>query len=391
MTDLDTSLFPFPHFFGEAQRDGSIIPWPDRCRICGSRACLLATTDEIGLCAYGFNFARVDPNVIVGGILVRDYPGNSKARGKRIRSGWKQLVSLEMVRRSLAMLRSIEGSIQATVSEEKQRLINDYVQTEQYKKDFLAPLREEIQRGLSFAHDYKQINAQISQNINVIIESRYSGDTLEDKLTQASPEEKAIYEAAKFLDEKLNVAKFLMHPEWLDVESECVRFRVHGLVHKYVGIYTPRFQSKNIQVSFQGRSYTEVVANPQAVAVVPHTLIDNAAKYSPKGGRVDIDVQDVDGGVDLAVSSYGPRILPKETERIFQPFFRGECAQRQEQEGAGYGLYVSQLVADRHLGTRISVKQEERQMSGMGHWTTFSVHIPMKAKVVGWAEDPSER
>ena len=90
-------------------------------------------------------------------------------------------------------------------------------------------MKSDINKGLSFVHDYKQINAQIAQNINVIIETRHEGDNIEEKLESASHPEKAIYWASKFLSEKLNVARFLLHPDWIVKESEFSKFRFHGL------------------------------------------------------------------------------------------------------------------------------------------------------------------
>jgi signal transduction histidine kinase len=116
--------------------------------------------------------------------------------------------------------------------------------------------------------------------------------------------------------------------------------------------------------------------------VIPHTFLDNAAKYSPKDGRVEVYVQDTDDGIDFAVSSYGPRILPREENLIFHPFYRGESAKRAEEEGAGYGLYLSQMIAQKHLGTTIKLNQKERKTGGMGHWTTFSIRVPLRAAIL---------
>lgn len=337
---------------------------------------------KIGICSFGYNFIKVNDEIIIGGIILRDVSFGSEARTKRLRTERSKLVTKDMLERAVESIQTIGRTLQETVEAEKKRLIEEYSRKHMYETDFLEPLREEIQRGLSFIHDYKQINTQISHNINVIIETRYTGDSFQDKLTKATREEKAIYESSKFLDEKLIVAKFLMHPEWLDIKSECRLFRFHGVVYKYLGIYTQRFNNKNVIVTVDGQSYSDINANPQAVSVIVHTLLDNAAKYSPMRGKVEIYVQDDADGIEFAVSSYGPRILPKEREKIFSPFYRGECARRDQEEGAGYGLYISQFIAEHHLGTRIMVCQDDRQTPQMGHWTTFSLRIPLKAAIL---------
>jgi signal transduction histidine kinase len=382
MNTFDTALFPFPHLLHGKMHPGSLFDWPKICHACKTHTCSAADDDELHLCSYGYNYQRVKPSIIVGGFLIREYPGTSKARRKRFSAEPHLVIAKVWLDSCIQIVKDINFTIDQEVRNEITRLVTLYAETEQYKADFLNPLREEIQKGLSFVHDYKQINTQISQNINVVIENRYRGDSLEEKLNKATREERSIYEAAKFLDEKLNIAKFLMHPEWLEQQAECVSFRFHGAVLKYRRIYSHRFEGKGVNVTIQGQSTAEVVANPQAVAVIPHTFLDNAAKYSPREGRVEIYVQDIEAGIEFAVSSFGPRILPREKNLIFHAFYRGECAKGAEEEGAGYGLYLSQLVAKRHLGTTIDVDQEEKNTGRLGHWTTFSIRIPLQAIIL---------
>ncbi len=270
----------------------------------------------------------------------------------------------------------------AETEKEKQEMLLDYINREQYKKDFLRQVKGDIERGLSFVHDYKQINSTISQNINVIIEKKYSGNSIDEKIDKAEYEEKAIYYASKLLAEKLIVSKFLMNPSWLDKREECKPFRFHGMVFKYLRIYQHKFQAKSTTINFTGHSDKEILANPGAVSVIPHTLIDNAQKYSPKNSIVNISVQDLLDGISFQVGSFGPLIHDDEKTKIFNPFYRGIEARKQEEEGSGYGLYVSQMIATKHLGREITVKQEKKRSSNKGFWTEFSIIIPDKAVIL---------
>ena len=210
------------------------------------------------------------------------------------------------------------------------------------------------------------------------------GSTVEDLLKQSTREEKAIYQASKLLDEKLNVAKFLMHPEWLYLREECAGFRLHGMVNKYYQIYHSRFITKNIDARMNGGSIATVYANPKAVSIIPHTFIDNATKYSPKNSKIDIYLEDdeLNSNIIFKVSSYGPLIMKSELKKIFQPFKRAKAAIKEQEEGAGYGLYISQMIAKEHLGSEIFVHQEKKLVHGKGYWTTFSIDIPKRAIIV---------
>ena len=382
---IPTKLFPFPHAVDGEMRSGSIQDWPERCRYCRTKECLSPANTGIQICQYGFNYQRVDPHIVIAGVVVRDFPQMTPARVNRMRQNRDHLIKQSALDGASSALRLERSRADALVGTEKDNLIQEYIRKEQFKTDFLKQLQPEIQKGLSFVHDYKQVNTQISQNINVVIETRYSGASFEEKLAHASQEEKSIYEASKYLEEKLKATKFLMHPEWLDRSDDCVWFRFHGLIHKYIKIYSPRFESKGVSITTAGESFAKVFANPTAVAVIPHTFIDNAAKYTSKSTWVEVTTQDEKESIRFSVSSYGPRILKEEKEAIFQPFYRGQYAQKVEEEGAGFGLYISQLVAKRHLGCEISVNQDSQETRNLGFWTTFLVQIPLTAIVASRA------
>jgi len=251
----------------------------------------------------------------------------------------------------------------------------EFLNTESFKDEFIYEIREDILRGLSFVHDYKQINATISQNINVIIETNCSGNDFEQKLEKASQQEQAIYWASKFLQEKLNVAKYLLNPDWITRESEKVSFRFHGLTLKYIRLYTDLFKKKGINLQVSGTNYKNIVANPEAISVIVQTFLDNAHKYSKKNGKVDVFFSDEQDHVLFLVGSYGPRIRDDERDLIFQPFKRARDAIKSQEEGAGYGLYISQLIANR-IGTVIEMEQDPQLKERQGHWTVFSIRIP---------------
>jgi two-component system, OmpR family, phosphate regulon sensor histidine kinase PhoR len=98
-------------------------------------------------------------------------------------------------------------------------------------------------------------------------------------------------------------------------------------------------------------------------------LIDNAVKYSPEGGRVEISVAARDGGVRIAVQDKGIGIAPLEQRRIFGKFYRVDPELARGVGGTGLGLYICRELVRRMQG-RLSVSSEE----GMG--STFVVELP---------------
>ena len=105
-------------------------------------------------------------------------------------------------------------------------------------------------------------------------------------------------------------------------------------------------------------------------------LIDNAARYGPPGGLIDVTAgvnQGSDGlVVEIRVRDQGPGIPPDEIGQIFDPFFRGSRAVRDQIHGTGLGLSLAKRIVEAHGGT-LGVN------SAPGQGTEFIVRIPAMA------------
>jgi PAS domain S-box-containing protein len=99
-------------------------------------------------------------------------------------------------------------------------------------------------------------------------------------------------------------------------------------------------------------------------------LIDNAVKYSPDGGRVEVALEARDSGVRIAVRDEGLGIPHGEEQRIFGKFYRVDPHQTRGVGGTGLGLYISRELVRRMEG-RVSVDSRE------GHGSTFIVDLPL--------------
>lgn len=374
-----TGYFPLPYELGEIRTDGFAIPIAEQCQSCRDRQCRRGKSGQLGVCSFGFSYLKMDESLLLLGFVLENSSFTSPARKKEIR---RAVQEGRLVQNSV--LEKATGLIQ--VERDATRIASEAVKEAQLEvatedPALLEKLREEARKGLSFVHDYKQINTQIAHGINVVLERAYPKLPLDDQLDAASEAEKAIYYASKLLTEKLDAASLLLDTAWLYQASKCGRFRVHGLVTKYSKIYRYQAGQRGIAINVHGSNQVDTVANSQACGIIAHTLIDNAIKYSPASGTVDILVQDEDEGVLLSVESQGPRLLPDEHRKIFRPFYRGQFAKEVASEGMGYGLYASQHIAREHLGTKITVEQEENASKGLFYRTTFEITFPRKAKV----------
>ena len=114
----------------------------------------------------------------------------------------------------------------------------------------------------------------------------------------------------------------------------------------------------------------EVAADPDGLRQVLVNLVENAIKYSPEGGRVELELAQDNGRVRFEVRDRGLGIPASEHERIFEKFFRLDPNLSRGVGGTGLGLYISREIV-RRMGGRIRVESEP------GRGSTFSFELPL--------------
>ena len=105
------------------------------------------------------------------------------------------------------------------------------------------------------------------------------------------------------------------------------------------------------------------------LALLVRNLLDNAVRYSPEGGRVDVRLAERDGRAVLEVEDTGIGIPTRDLPRIFERFYRVDRARSRETGGTGLGLSIARHIAERH-GGRIEAESE------LGRGSTFRVTLP---------------
>jgi PAS domain S-box-containing protein len=103
-------------------------------------------------------------------------------------------------------------------------------------------------------------------------------------------------------------------------------------------------------------------------------LAANAAKYSPAGGRIEVDVRPRDGELEISVRDEGLGIAPDEQSLIFEKFYRADANLTRGVSGSGLGLYISRELVTL-MGGKISVQSE------LGTGSTFVVTLPLNPQM----------
>jgi two-component system OmpR family sensor kinase len=125
-------------------------------------------------------------------------------------------------------------------------------------------------------------------------------------------------------------------------------------------------QAKGIDLGLQRADAVEVEGQPDALMILLRNLVDNAIKYTPQGGTVDVSVVAESGGVRVTVEDSGPGIPPAERERVFDRFYRVPGS---DAAGSGLGLAIIKSIADRH-GAALALGESKR-LGGLEATVTF--------------------
>ncbi len=113
----------------------------------------------------------------------------------------------------------------------------------------------------------------------------------------------------------------------------------------------PLAEAKNIDVGVVGHQDACVLARHNDLQTLVKNLVDNAIRYTPPDGQINLSAKSDEHGVILQVADTGPGIAPEERERVFDAFYR---VLGQDEVGSGLGLSIVRNVADR-LNATISL------------------------------------
>jgi PAS domain S-box-containing protein len=115
-------------------------------------------------------------------------------------------------------------------------------------------------------------------------------------------------------------------------------------------------------------------ADPVRLAQILANLLNNAAKYSDKGGLIEVAARRDGDAALVTIRDSGDGIAPEQLGKLFQIFTRGERSARRNQSGLGIGLALVRRLAEMH-GGRVEATSE-----GIGKGSCFSVHLPLSGR-----------
>lgn len=126
---------------------------------------------------------------------------------------------------------------------------------------------------------------------------------------------------------------------------------LEALARSVVSELAPGAALRGIDVGVVAGAAENIAADQDALRILINNLVENAIRYAPDGGRVDVSVAATADALSVRVRDTGPGIPPQELERVFDRFYRVPGTQV---PGSGLGLAIVKRIADAH-GAKVTL------------------------------------
>lgn len=290
------------------------------------------------------------------------------ARGRTL--GALLLVAAESGRRYDAADLALAGELahRAAIAIDNARLYEEAREAIRTRDQFLSVASHELRTPVTTIRGYAEL----------LLRARARGRLDEDRLTRSLG---AIGEATQRLDRltqdlldvsRLRAGQLLLRTQPMDLAA---------LVRNVAGRYRDHLGAHHHLTVTGADDPCPVVADADRLDQVLANLLENAAKYSPDGGAIEVvlgqDGAGEDGappGAVLTVRDQGIGLPDGAAEAIFEPFGRAANAAHRQLPGLGLGLYICRNLVERH-GGRIWAASP-----GEGRGTTFHLWLPLTAR-----------
>ena len=239
---------------------------------------------------------------------------------------------------------------------------------EQALRESEAQLREADRRKDAFlatlAHELRNPLAPIRQAVRIAREGNASGEQLRwshDVIERQSAH------MALLLDDLLDISRITRG----QLELRKVPVELSAVISSAIETARPLIDGRGHSLATELPPRPLVLeADGLRLAQVFSNLLNNAAKYTDRGGRIELAVQEADGGLVVSVRDSGIGMEPHMLPRLFQMFSQAKEALERAEGGLGIGLSIVRGLVELHGGT------VEARSAGKGQGSEFVVKLP---------------
>jgi len=257
-----------------------------------------------------------------------------------------------------ALLEQREARLQA--EEERRRAEDSYrvaQEANRAKDDFLMTLSHELRTPMTAILGWSRMLPAMSADdpmFHEAVASIAGGAQLQARLIDD------ILDVSRIVSGKLRLA-----PETMEVSR---------VIMNAAEAVNATAQAKGITVTLTlAPTLGVMIADPTRIQQVIWNLLNNAVKFTPRGGKVEVSARRTASHVQISVTDSGEGIDPRFLPHIFEPFRQAESPQTRVHGGLGLGLSIVRYIAEAHGGT-VSAESE-----GRGKGSTFTVTLPVRS------------
>lgn len=232
--------------------------------------------------------------------------------------------------------------------------ISERVRVENMRKDFVANVSHELKTPLTSISGFAE-TLKLNENIDKETRNRF--------LTIIDGEANRL----RRLIEDILTLSFIEN----DKKEEKESINLYSVYRRVEDMLMISAKTKNIALVCEADESISIQANADYVKQIILNLVDNAIKYTPENGAVNVKIFAEKENAVIKVSDTGMGIPKEDQARIFERFYRVDKARSREIGGTGLGLAITKHIA-MNLGGTISVESELEKGS------TFTVKIPIK-------------
>lgn len=226
----------------------------------------------------------------------------------------------------------------------------------------------------SLAHELRNPLAPI-QNATLILRSDAATD--ETRRYALDVVDRQVRQLAQLVDDLMDLS-----------HASAGRLELHRRIVDLRDVLRRALESSRAVIERAGHEFTltlpptpiVVNADPARLAQVVANLLNNAAKYTERGGQIALAARAERGDAIIAVRDSGIGIAPEDVGRIFDLFAQGAPAWPHSHHGLGIGLTLARCLVDLHGGALVAVSQ------GPGCGSEFTVRLPLSEAPVDGAE-----
>ena len=260
------------------------------------------------------------------------------------------LVGLITRRALMTRVNSIRQTVSAIIHGDLKHRLPTHLNQEDELNTLSRTINGMLEQIELLVHGVRNVSNSIAHDLRTPLAELRS--RLEELALIKPPPEQAYAEidgAVADVDRVIRIFDALLRLAEIDAglrRSGFVTLDMSDLAANAVEFYAPAAELKNIDLVFRSDGPLSLSGDPVLLAQALSNLIDNALKYAPVNGAIEVSVRKRGDHAEVSVSDDGPGIIDSEKGKVVERFYRGDASRGTP--GVGLGLSLVQAVAKLH-------------------------------------------